>query len=131
VAHNSFIHAYVELGLFGGALFLAAFIYAVWMLLSLNRTRPDRGVWSLADCRPIVVAMVAGYGAGAYSLSRNYVIPTYLCLGMVTSYLSLTIPDPPTWFQVSQKWIARIVAIGVGGLLFFKLFTQYAGVFGL
>ena len=37
VAHNSFMHSYVELGFFGGTLFMGAFAYSIWNLYQLNR----------------------------------------------------------------------------------------------
>ena len=36
VAHNSFVHAYTELGIFGGALFLGAFVYPLGTLHRLG-----------------------------------------------------------------------------------------------
>src|SRR5207245_3941796 len=37
VTHNSFIHCYAELGLFGGTLFAGAFYCAFWTLLHARR----------------------------------------------------------------------------------------------
>jgi hypothetical protein len=126
VAHNSYIHAYVDLGLFGGTAFLGAFYWAARLL---RRARPaDPG---LLRARPFVVAMFAAYAAGIYSLSRDYVIPTYLLLALVTCYVRLAEPAPPGEFRVSLGWARRTAVVGLAGLVGLKLFTQFAGHMGL
>jgi len=84
VAHNSFLHAFADLGLFGGMLFIGAFYLVV------------RGVWrvspvdaELARLRPYVLAVIVGYAAGLLTLSRCYTVPTQLLLGLATVYVVL------------------------------------------
>jgi hypothetical protein len=127
VAHNSYIHAYVELGLFGGTAFLAAFAWAGLLLRRVPRGRDLNPV--LLRAWPFVVAMCCAYAAGIFSLSRNYVIPTYMQLGLVTCYLNLVRPMPqPDCF--TQVWLQRTAGIGVAGFVFLKLFTMIAGRLG-
>src|SRR5205085_12241411 len=81
-AHNSFVHAYVDLGLLGGALFAGAFYFALWLPGRLNRLRagpPDR---ELQRARPYLLAVLAGYAAGLLSSSRVYTPTTYVLLGL-------------------------------------------------
>lgn len=89
VAHNSYIHAYVELGVIGGTLFFGCFFFAG---LQLYRTLhiPD-GILSedLDRMRPYIVALLVGWGTAIFSLSRCYVVPTYLVLGICAAYLNL------------------------------------------
>jgi hypothetical protein len=73
------------------------------------------------------MAMVVGYAAGIYSLSRNYIVPTYLCLGLAASFLSMAVPNPPYEMRASKRWFMRLAIVGVGGLVFLKFFTQFAG----
>jgi hypothetical protein len=129
VAHNSYVHAFVELGLFGGTVFMAAF---VWSALMLRRVKVGRTLFDpdLIKLRPFVIGMFAAYAAGIYSISRDYVIPTYLLLGLVASYLNLAMPNPPAEFQFSQQWIRRTAVIGLTGFVVLKLFTQFAGHMG-
>ena len=89
VAHNSFVHTYVELGLFGGTLFLGCFFFPA---LSLYRLRHLRGEFQhpeLARLYPFVVAMLVGWTLGLQSLSRAYVVSTYLMLGTQVAYANL------------------------------------------
>ncbi len=82
VAHNSFVHCFTELGFFGGAFFLGAFVAAgiglrrVWQhgndyLPPANRAR----IATVAAC-------LVGYTTAMLTLSRGYVVPTYLILAL-------------------------------------------------
>jgi hypothetical protein len=128
VAHNSFVHAYVELGLFGGTAFLAAFAWAGLLLRHVPRS--GKGLNPvLLRAWPFVIAMCCAYAAGIFSLSRNYVIPTYMLLGLVTCYLNLARPMPPP-DCFTPAWLQRTAGIGVAGFVFLKLITMIAGRLG-
>jgi hypothetical protein len=125
VAHNSFVHAYVETGLVGGTLFLGAFVLAA---TGLNRTRKDEILDEepiLRRMQPFIFAMVIAYAAGMYSLSRNFVVPTYLILGLAASFIAIAYYDEtPSWWRFDGRMLVRLAMIGVLGLVFLKLFTQ-------
>jgi hypothetical protein len=126
-AHNSFVHAYVEMGLLGGTFFLGAFATAAWLLVRVGQKSLPKLPQELRLAWPFVMAMVVGYAAGIYSLSRNYIVPTYLCLGLAASFLSMAVPNPPYEMRASKRWFMRLAIVGVGGLVFLKFFTQFAG----
>ena len=130
-AHNSFVHAYVELGLFGGTLFLGAFLTAFWLLLRVRRNNFSTLPGELKVAWPFVMAMIVGYAAGMYSLSRNYIVPTYMCLGLASSFLTMAMPNPPYEARVTQFWLKRLALGGIAGLVFLKFFTQFAGSLGI
>ena len=89
VAHNSFIHAYVELGLFGGTLFFGCFFFAGMQLYRMGRLTEPVQHPELVRLRPFMCALLAGWVTSIMSLSRCYVVPTYLILGVLASYLNL------------------------------------------
>ena len=89
VAHNSFIHCYTELGLFGGTLFLGAFYLAVGSLVRLGGRALPPVAPALGRQRPYVLAVVVGYATGLMSLSNPYTIPTYTVLGLASVYVAL------------------------------------------
>jgi putative inorganic carbon (hco3(-)) transporter len=91
VAHNSFIHAYVELGMVGGTLFLGAFYLAVWPLVRLGRAEVPADLLGddLVRLRPYVLAIAGGYVAGLASLSNCYYAPTYAVFGLSATYTHL------------------------------------------
>ena len=89
VAHNSFIHAYVELGLVGGTLFFGCFFFSGLALLRMRRlisrvTDPD-----LRSMYPFVAAVLVGWCMGMMSLSRCYVVPTYMVAAIGAVYVNL------------------------------------------
>lgn len=92
VAHNSFVHAYVELGLFGGTLFFGGFFFAILALYRMQRPPVRLLHPELARFHPYLAAVLAGWCTGMLSLSRCYVVPTYLVLGTVAAYVNLAAP---------------------------------------
>src|SRR5271157_2009735 len=82
VAHNSFVHTYVELGFFGGTLFSGAFYLALWGTRRNVYGKLIEGCPEVGRLGTYIFAMVASYCAGMFSLSRPYVVPTYMILGI-------------------------------------------------
>lgn len=89
VAHNSFVHAYVELGVIGGTFFFGCFFFAAMQLYRVGQL-PDE-VWApeLVRMRPFLGALLAGWCGSMYSLSRCYMVPTFLVLGLMAAYANL------------------------------------------
>ena len=126
VAHNSFVHAYVELGLVGGGLFLTAFLLAalaVWATRPCPSLPPEEAA-ELARLRPVIFGLIVSYMAGMYSLSRNYIPPTYLNLALATVYVRLAAPWGVDWFRFDRRMLARLCWITVLGFVGLKLFIQ-------
>lgn len=89
VAHNSYIHAYVELGLVGGTMFFGLFFFTAYQFYRMSRI-PDGMLNSeLVRMKPYLVALFVGWAAALFSLSRCYVVPTYLVFGTCAAYLNL------------------------------------------
>ena len=115
VAHNSFIHCYTELGMFGGTLFLGAFYLAFWTLLRLGGKNVPPLAPELERLRPYLMAIVAGYAAGLMSLSCPYTIPTYTVLGLSAVFIGLAEVDlgvPVT--RWNGPLVRRLLALSVG-----------------
>jgi O-antigen ligase len=89
VAHNSFIHAFAELGLLGGAPFLGMFSLALLGLFRLGAPRYPIVDPELRGLRPYVLTIVACYVVGLSTLSCCYTIPTYTVIGLAAVYLRL------------------------------------------
>jgi hypothetical protein len=131
VAHNSFVQAYVETGLFGGTLFLCAFIFAtVGVLLIPRQAGFATRSAGFRKLQPFVVAMVVGYAAGLYSLTRNMVVPSYLILALAAAYTRIALPATPAAYRLSAPRLRHMIVLGLAGLVFLKLFTQAVVSFG-
>jgi hypothetical protein len=89
VAHNSFIHSYVELGLFGGTMFFGCFFFIGMQLYRMGRLPEPVLNPELVRMRPYICSLVAGWCMALFSLSRCYVVPTYLLIGGCAAYLNL------------------------------------------
>ncbi len=113
VAHNSFVHAYVEMGLLGGGCFFGAFW---WAATWARRVAPETGP-ALAQLGPFVQAIVVGYAGGAFSVSRVYVLPTYLTLGLAVCYLRLAQPAVPEWACFNRRLAIRLAGVSVAGFV--------------
>ncbi|HJZ91833.1 MAG TPA: O-antigen ligase family protein [Gemmataceae bacterium] len=118
--HNSFVECYVELGLVGGTLFLAAVYLALWQTYRLGPARMSAVPEALARTRPYLLAIVAGYAIGMLTSSRNYLMPTYLMLGLAAAYQQLawvavprTIPRPNGRIVFHLAAVSAIVLIGL------------------
>ena len=81
VAHNSFVHATTELGFFGSMFFLGLFAISAFAIWQLNKNRQQIVDPALRQLLPFVCGLLVAYGMSTFSLSRCYVVPTYLVVG--------------------------------------------------
>jgi O-antigen ligase len=113
VAHNSFLQCYTELGLLGGTFFLGAFFYALWMLWRLRPSRARIADPELNRLHPVLSALVFAYAIGMLSLSRSYVVPTYMVLGLAAVYVrAASVGAPAPALRLNARVSAILVAAG-------------------
>jgi hypothetical protein len=132
VAHNSFIHGFTELGVLGGALFTGAFASAFLTLRALGARSSEIRDPELRRLRPYLMAMVAAYAFGLLTISRNYVIPTYLVLGLAVTYVRLVAADSGLAMpRFDLAFVGRLGAMGVAFLVaasaFVRVFARFGG----
>lgn len=123
VAHNSYVHSFVETGVVGGTVFAGAIFLAGW---GVWRVRPGREFHprsELAGVRPYLLAAVVGYAVGIFALSRAYTLPAYLVLGVASAYLAMVLPAGAPWFRVDGRLARRVAVVGLGVLVFHRVFT--------
>lgn len=126
VAHNSFVHSFVELGLLGGTLFVGA---CYCSLRSLGRPAdPDRAA-GLEDLRPFLLAAVAAYLVALCSLSRNHGVPTYLLLACGPAFARLADPSGRNpVVALDEKLVLRVGTLSLVVLVAISLFVRlFAG----
>lgn len=134
VAHNSYIHSFVELGFFGGALFFGCFFFPAYAIYRMKRTGMRIPHPELARLFPYIAAILAGWCMGMASLSRCYVPPTYLVAGIAAAYLNLAgyhreRPEPLQTFNwhTAQRWGLCSAGLLACCFLFIKVFARYSG----
>ncbi len=129
VAHNSFVHAYVELGIVGGTLFLGCFFFPALSLYRLRDARHQFDHSELNRLFPFVVAMLVGWTMGLQSLSRAYVVSTYLMLGTQVAYMNLASAHlHPRRLLVSwdREHLWRLAACSAAVFVAFNVFVVVA-----
>lgn len=90
VAHNSFVHVLVELGLLGGTPFLGVFVLLAFTCYRLRSHRLEIRDAALHHLYPFVFAILVAYIISMMSLSRAYSVPTYFVAGLAASYVTIT-----------------------------------------
>lgn len=124
VTHNSFLQCYAELGMVGGTTFLACFLAAglnLWSVRDeyMHPAVPDRiprELQELAHMRVFVFAALVAYSAGMLTLSRQFVAPTYLILGLAAATKSLHASAACTW-RLGRKFLTIALVASAGLLL--------------
>jgi O-antigen ligase len=127
VAHNSFVHANVELGLAGGTCFLAVFYLPVQ---ALRRIGPRHAVIldpELDRLRPFLMAIVVGFATSLLSISRCYVVPTYMIAGLPAAYLRMVPVAPEDAVpRLSARLVAQVVFMNAFYLVLIYNFVRFA-----
>lgn len=129
-AHNSYLHAFAELGLFGGMLFVGAVFFAV---LSVYRVHADTHILDQDQKRllPFLFGSVIATAVGMMSLSLCFVIPTYLVLGLATAFARVTPVYPPLpALRLDGRRLGQMAALSVAFLgcmyLFIRVFIRWS-----
>jgi O-antigen ligase len=130
VAHNSYLHAFAETGLFGGIFFFGSFAIA---LLGLARLCPDKCPISDPDLKrmqPFILGGVASYMTGMMTLTLTYLVPTFTVLALAATFSRMSAP-PTLDSQTSRPkfdtlFLGRLVLVSVAFLAFMALFVRFA-----
>lgn len=124
VAHNSFVEAYVDLGLLGGAFHFGAYYYVLLTLwrLGSKRNRPaDPERQHLLIC---AFAVLTSYFMGEQSLTHPYNITSVLYLGVGAAAIRICQSVPPlSGTRLSPRWLLQFFVLG---LLFYLTLVLFA-----
>jgi putative inorganic carbon (hco3(-)) transporter len=124
VTHNSYIHSYTELGLFGGTVFCGMFYVAVVGIAGLKDEGNDRSHGQLRSLRLCFLPVLAAYMTGMYSLSRTYANTTYVILGLSAASLAVAMTLGITVPNFGSSLVKRLVFVSIGCLIFFETFVR-------
>lgn len=142
VAHNSYLHSYVELGMLGGTFFVGAFYFALHGLYRARSAQQTPGAENLPEraehtppqpappdadpelqrLHPYLMAMFVAYAVGISFLSRGNIVPTYLMLGLAVVYMRLRATGTTiAWCKLVPM---RLAAVSVGYLIVSYTFVR-------
>ncbi len=120
VAHNSYVHSYAELGIFGGTCFVGLVYLAISQLLRLRHHEAAIQDPEMRRLRSYLLGIVCGFCAGILSLSRCYIVPTYLVFGLAAAFVSQVqvVEDKPSpLWEFNSSLFMRLCGIGITALL--------------
>jgi hypothetical protein len=107
VAHNSIVHTFAELGLFG-AFFLVGAYYGFFRATRLPGRSGVSDSEALHWSRTLSVSAIGAMACGFF-LSRQYIVVPYILLAMGLSSVTMVVPD--------GHWVNTPLQILVVGLL--------------
>lgn len=133
-AHNSYVLAFAELGLFGYFFWLSLIALSVWVMLRVVRAQlptaqpaqdessawveHQRAAWS-------VLYGFAGVLVAILFLSRSYVVILYLQLATAVAVYQMVRQRWPAFLPVRLgPMLAPLVALMLGSILFFWMLTR-------
>ena len=117
VAHNSYVHATTELGFFGGVFFLGVFAISAFTLWRLSRQQKQITDPTLRQLMPFICALLVAYCVSMFSLSRCYVLPTYLVAGVAASFVRLAAPLAQLKLPSFNSYVIQRLAVAEVGMI--------------
>ena len=127
LAHNSFVHAYAELGLLGGTLYFGMYYRDLTSLGRLGSTTNRIRDPEIRHARPYIMAAVASCAVSQMSLTRCYGVPTYAILGIGAVCIRLAVAE--TSFddsQVDMRFASRVIRASLIFLVSLYVFAKLA-----
>jgi hypothetical protein len=125
VAHNSYVHAFVETGMAGGILFSGMFALGFAGLFLCRSKDFSARAPGMAQLQPYMTAVLTSYMIGMGSLSRNYVPTTFMMLGLATVYLRMAWQvGCGQWYRMSGRIVGLIVLLGLSVFALLKIFLM-------
>jgi len=114
VAHNSFVHCYAELGLFGYFIWLALFTASLkdaWYISKIKSDDPEQQ--ELSRLARVSIPALLGYMAAAFFLSRTYIPPLYILFALFAAIRGIQDREFVPVEGRFQKKDLRLAAIAV------------------
>ena len=124
-AHNSYLQGYADLGLFGGACFLGAFVFA---FATLHRYGFKKTTILDAESHrllPYLMATLAAYMTGMMTLMLNYLTSTMFILALPLAYWGMTPCYPSVRVpKLTGETLVRLALASIGYLAFIYVFVR-------
>lgn len=131
-AHNSFLHCFAELGLFGGTLFFGANYHALMGLGKRARgTVANHAGDDLARLRPVLLGILVLYQVGILTSNRSYSLPTYMILGLAAVFVRLNkLKTTSSTDQLGADMFLKMTIASLGFFICLYVFVRLNVHFG-
>jgi O-antigen ligase len=130
--HNSFLHCFAELGVFGGMCFLGVFYLAFLSLYRIGKSQDGVLAPELKRMQPFLTAVLAAHAACLMTISRNYIVPTYTVIGLVAAYINVAQAVPAAVLPLPRldgRLVPRLAGASLAFLVclwvFVRLFVHW------
>jgi putative inorganic carbon (hco3(-)) transporter len=127
-AHNAYLQAFADLGIFGGCLFVGAFVTAGWSIYRLQTPEVMMLNRDLQRMQPYVLAALAAYAIGMMTLSIPYTMPTFLMLALSVAHTRMAqrscLAAPPP-LRLDIPLLVRFLAAGICTLGMIYVFVRF------
>lgn len=126
VAHNAYVQAYAELGLFGGIFFIGAFYFSLSAIYGMGGIHTEGMDPNIRRAQSIMMALTAGIATLLLTLSQTFYMTTYMIFGLITAYLRITNASKILiGFRVDSSFIKRLLLAGILFLAVLFLFVRF------
>lgn len=127
VAHNSFVHCYAELGLFGYLIWIALLASALKDAWAIYKAPPlNETAYELTKLSTASLAAMAGYLSSSFFLSRTYIPVPYILIALIAAMRMIYVRDVgelPGAFEKKDYRYAGFTAIASIPVLYVVLRT--------
>jgi O-antigen ligase len=128
VAHNSYVHAYAEIGLFGYFFWLALLLASLkdaYVLGNVKTDNPEHA--EIARLALICVSVLIGYMASSFFLSRSFVPPLYVLLAMMAAIRTIHDRDyEPVPKAFRKTDLRRVLILELSSIPALYIFLRFA-----
>ena len=112
VAHNSFVQCFAEMGLLGAAMFVGVFFFATRGLFLAGSPAARPLDPDLRRMRGYLLALLAALAVGQMTLTRCYVISTYITIGLCEAYQLMVFGQTTrVYFRLDMKNVLGLVIV--------------------
>ena len=108
VAHNAYVHAYAEMGLLGGGVFVGAIFFALWAVYRMGSVHTEIEDINLRRAQPFMMALLAGIATLLMTLSQTYYMSTYMIFGLANAYLRVTNAPQLLGYRMNFPLVKRL-----------------------
>lgn len=125
-AHNSFVHCFAELGLFGYFTWLGLLVFSITRLTAIAQSVDEDGERTqIAGYASAVRASFCGFLTGAFFLSRTYTPTLYLLIGLTIAVYQISLDTDEVSTGAASRIFAMTTAATFGSVVMVYVASRF------